>query len=44
MPCLYGTIPCLYAFAWQSGFYDNVIRNDVSLNKIREYILNNPAQ
>ncbi|MDD3804431.1 MAG: transposase [bacterium] len=31
-------------FGWQSGFYDHVIRNDASLDKIREYILNNPAQ
>ena len=29
-------------FAWQRSFYDHVIRNDKSLNKIREYIINNP--
>ena len=44
--CLVSTEHCLVstAFAWQSGFYDHVIRNDASLDKIREYILNNPAQ
>ncbi|MDO8240662.1 MAG: transposase [Candidatus Moranbacteria bacterium] len=30
-------------FAWQPRFYDHIIRNDVSLNKIREYIQTNPA-
>jgi REP element-mobilizing transposase RayT len=30
-------------FAWQFRFYDHIIRNDESLNKIREYIINNPA-
>ena len=29
---------------WQRSFYDHVIRNDKSLNKIREYIINNPAK
>jgi len=29
-------------FAWQSRFYDHIIRNDESLNKIRFYIRNNP--
>ncbi len=28
---------------WQRSFYDHVIRNEESLNKIREYIINNPA-
>ncbi|MEW5758589.1 MAG: transposase [Candidatus Omnitrophota bacterium] len=32
------------AFAWQPRFYDHVIRNDASLNRIREYIQNNPTQ
>jgi putative transposase len=27
---------------WQRGFYEHVIRNDESLNCIREYIRNNP--
>ncbi|HBI17622.1 MAG TPA: hypothetical protein DDY52_05800 [Candidatus Moranbacteria bacterium] len=29
-------------FNWQSGFYDRIIRNEIELNKIREYIQNNP--
>jgi putative transposase len=29
-------------FQWQSKFYDHIIRNGVSLNKIREYIQKNP--
>ena len=29
-------------FAWQPKFYDHIIRNDESLNKIREYIIKNP--
>jgi REP element-mobilizing transposase RayT len=29
-------------FAWQSRFYDRIIRNETELNKIREYIFKNP--
>ena len=29
-------------FQWQRSFYDHVIRNETSLNKIREYIIENP--
>ena len=29
-------------FAWQSRFYDHIIRDKISLNKIREYIQINP--
>ncbi len=29
-------------FAWQPKFYDHIIRNEESLNKIREYIFQNP--
>ena len=29
-------------FQWQSRFYENIIRNKKSLNKIRKYIINNP--
>ena len=29
-------------FAWQSKFYDHIIRNEKSFNKISEYIVNNP--
>ncbi len=28
---------------WQRSFYDHIIRNEKSLNEIKEYILNNPA-
>lgn len=31
------------AFAWQRNYYDHIIRNDESLNKIREYIIKNSA-
>jgi putative transposase len=29
-------------FAWQKSFYDRIIRNEIELNKIREYIFKNP--
>ncbi|MFA6160453.1 MAG: transposase [Parcubacteria group bacterium] len=29
-------------FAWQPRYYDQIIRNEISLNKIREYIQINP--
>jgi putative transposase len=32
----------LNIFAWQPRFHDHIIRNDTSLNKIREYIQTNP--
>jgi putative transposase len=32
------------AFAWQERFYEHIIRGDGSLEKIREYIVNNPAK
>lgn len=31
-------------FAWQPRFYDHIIRNHKSLNRIREYIVNNPLK
>ncbi len=31
-------------FAWQRSFYEHVIRNETSLHRIREYIINNPKQ
>lgn len=31
-------------FAWQPRFYEHIIRNDGSLDNIREYIINNPAK
>jgi hypothetical protein len=30
-------------FAWQPNYYEHVIRDEESLIRIREYILNNPA-
>ena len=30
-------------FQWQSRFYEHIIRNERSLNNIRRYIINNPA-
>jgi putative transposase len=33
-----------HKFSWQSRFYDHIIRNEKSLSKIREYILNNPLK
>lgn len=32
------------AFGWQRSFYDHVIRNEENLNRIREYIRNNPLK
>ena len=29
---------------WQRNYYEHIIRNDDELNRIREYIVNNPAQ
>jgi REP element-mobilizing transposase RayT len=29
---------------WQRSFYDHVIRKEESMDRIREYIFNNPAQ
>ncbi|HEX9662732.1 MAG TPA: transposase [Candidatus Binatia bacterium] len=31
-------------FAWQRNYYEHVIRDDDSLNRIRQYILDNPAR
>jgi len=31
-------------FSWQKSFYDHVIRSEKSLEKIREYIQNNPMK
>ncbi|MFB2878561.1 transposase [Floridanema aerugineum] len=32
------------SFAWQPRFYDHVIRNSSALDRIRKYIINNPAK
>jgi REP element-mobilizing transposase RayT len=31
-------------FAWQRNYYEHVIRNEESLNRIREYIITNPLR
>ncbi|GAA5521273.1 transposase [Aliifodinibius salicampi] len=31
-------------FAWQSRFYDHIIRNERALKRIRQYIFDNPLQ
>jgi putative transposase len=31
-------------FAWQRNYYEHIIRNDESLNRIRQYILDNPTR
>ena len=31
-------------FAWQPRFYDHIIRDENDLNRIREYIINNPIK
>ena len=32
-----------YEFGWQTRFHDRIIRTDAELDRIREYIVNNPA-
>ncbi len=34
-------VPCS-GHLWQKRFYDHVIRDDLDLERIREYVLNNP--
>ena len=29
---------------WQRGFYEHIVRDEKDLNRIREYIMNNPAK
>lgn len=31
-------------FIWQRGFYEHVIRNEKELNRVRQYILDNPIK
>jgi putative transposase len=33
-----------HQFGWQSGFHDRIIRNEIILNKVRNYIIENPAR
>jgi len=35
--------PPFHKKIWQRSFYDHVIRNEMSLNNIRDYIINNPV-
>ncbi|MBD2774224.1 hypothetical protein [Iningainema tapete] len=30
-------------FRWQTRFHDHIIRDEESLNRIRQYIVNNPT-
>jgi REP element-mobilizing transposase RayT len=32
------------ALVWQRNYFEHVIRDEKSLQRIREYIINNPAQ
>ncbi|MEK7633697.1 MAG: transposase [Patescibacteria group bacterium] len=32
----------LNSFRWQKSFYDHIVRNEYSLNRIRQYIRDNP--
>ncbi|MBA4250756.1 MAG: hypothetical protein C0425_01840 [Chlorobiaceae bacterium] len=29
---------------WQKNYYERIIRNEIELNKVREYIINNPSR
>lgn len=31
-------------FAWQGNYYDHILRNEKDLERIRHYIVNNPAR
>ncbi len=31
-------------FQWQANYYDHIVRNENELNRIREYIMNNPVK
>lgn len=33
----------MHKFQWQKSFYDHIIRDEIDLNRIRGYIVNNPA-
>lgn len=38
------TIKCLAPLSGNATIYEHIIRNEESLNRIREYIANNPLQ
>jgi len=31
-------------FAWQRNYYEHIIRNEGELNRIRQYIIDNPSR
>ncbi len=33
-----------FYFSWQKSYYDRVIRNEIELDKIRQYIIDNPLK
>ena len=35
---------CLQTTVWETNYYEHVIRNDDSLQRIRQYIVNNPLK
>ncbi len=37
-------LPFLHGGFWQRNYYERIIRNEQELNKIREYIINNPLK
>lgn len=40
----YESWPRFDGYLWQRGYYETIIRNEVQMASIREYIRNNPAQ
>jgi putative transposase len=34
----------LYSFKWQRNYYEHIIKDESELNRMREYILNNPLR
>ena len=40
--CTIKSRPIIPGFAWQSNYHDRIIRNNAELNRIRQYIMNNP--
>ena len=42
--CTYEIRKSKPAFGWQPRFYDHIIRNEISFQRISQYILNNPKK
>ncbi len=36
--------PAFHGSLWQRNYWDHIIRNEIDLSRIREYIVNNPLQ